>query len=202
MSKISAAVAMFWAALATSVAAQTPATPPHSGDAGTTFVQVGRLLADPATGVVQRDKTLVIRGNQVVEIRDGFVSGQESGDHTVDLRADFVLPGLIDSHVHLTSESSPTSRLDGVTRSNADEAVCDFDDLVPSDHESFIALHNAGLRVGQKPPHLNERGFRLRRWGRGGGGLRCNACCDRQPEGRDGHAHLGHKSLPKSRGSP
>ena len=123
MSKISAAVAMFWAALATSVAAQTPATPPHSGDAGTTFVQVGRLLADPATGVVQRDKTLVIRGNQVVEIRDGFVSGQESGDHTVDLRADFVLPGLIDSHVHLTSESSPTSRLDGVTRSNADEAM-------------------------------------------------------------------------------
>jgi imidazolonepropionase-like amidohydrolase len=67
---------------------------------------------------VQRDKTLVIRGNQVVEIRDGFV-----GEGTVvDLRGEFVLPGLIDSHVHLTGEQSPTSRLDGVTQSNSDQA--------------------------------------------------------------------------------
>jgi imidazolonepropionase-like amidohydrolase len=106
------------ALVATSVAAQTPASQPVSPDTGTTFVQVGRLLADPSTGIVQRDKTLVIRGNQVVEIRDGFV-----GEGTVvDLRGEFVLPGLIDSHVHLTGEQSPTSRLDGVTQSNSDQA--------------------------------------------------------------------------------
>ncbi|HEY0927031.1 amidohydrolase family protein [Brevundimonas sp.] len=106
------------ALVATSVAAQTPASQPVSPETGTTFVQVGRLLADPSTGIVQRDKTLVIRGNQVVEIRDGFV-----GEGTVvDLRGEFVLPGLIDSHVHLTGEQSPTSRLDGVTQSNSDQA--------------------------------------------------------------------------------
>ncbi len=87
------------------------------------FVQAGRLLADPATGVVLRDKTLVIRGNQVVEIRDGFVSGAESGDRTVDLRDGFVLPGLIDSHVHLTGESNPNQRLEGMTQSSADQAI-------------------------------------------------------------------------------
>ncbi|RZJ41353.1 MAG: amidohydrolase family protein, partial [Brevundimonas sp.] len=103
---------------ATSVAAQTPATTSVSPETGTTFVQVGRLLADPASGIVQRDKTLVIRGNQVVEIRDGFVGE----GRVVDLRDDFVLPGLIDSHVHLTGEQSPTSQLDGVTESNADQA--------------------------------------------------------------------------------
>ncbi|MGQ3040762.1 MAG: amidohydrolase family protein [Brevundimonas sp.] len=91
---------------------------PDSPDTGTTFVQVGRLLADPANGVVQRDKTLVIRGNRVVEIRDGFVG---EGD-IVDLRAAFVLPGLIDSHVHLTGEQNPNSRLENVTESNADQA--------------------------------------------------------------------------------
>lgn len=123
MRKVSLTVAAVWGLLATSVAAQTPVPPPLSGDAPTTFVQAGRLLADPQTGVVLRDKTLVIRGNQVVEIRDGFVSGQDNGDQTVDLRDEFVLPGLIDSHVHLTGESSPTSRLDGVTRSTADEAL-------------------------------------------------------------------------------
>jgi len=115
---ITAMLAVFAACVATSVAAQTPAMTPDSPDTGTTFVQVGRLLADPSNGVVQRDKTLVIRGNQVVEIRDGFVG---DGD-IVDLRAAFVLPGLIDSHVHLTGEQNPNSRLENVTESNADQA--------------------------------------------------------------------------------
>ena len=104
---------------ATSVAAQTPAPAPVSPVEGTTFVHVGRLLADPATGVVQRDKTLVIEGNQIVEVRDGFVGE----GRIVDLRSSFVLPGLIDSHVHLTGEQNPNSRLDRLTRSSAEQAM-------------------------------------------------------------------------------
>ena len=119
MIKLNVAVSALWLVLATGVAAQTPASPTVSPDAGTTFVQVGRLLADPATGVVQRDKTLVIAGNRIVEIRDGFV-GQ---GNVVDLRDDFVLPGLIDSHVHLTSQQNPNGRLEEVTQSNAEQAM-------------------------------------------------------------------------------
>lgn len=100
-------------------ARQAPAAAPVSAEQATKFVQVGRLLADPASGRVLRDKTLVIRGNQVVEIRDGFVGE----GNVVDLRSAFVLPGLIDSHVHLGSEQSPNSRLDRLTMSNADQAM-------------------------------------------------------------------------------
>ena len=100
-------------------ARQAPAAAAVSADQPTAFVQVGRLLADPARGRVLRDKTLVIRGNQIVEIRDGFVGDGK----VVDLRSAFVLPGLIDSHVHLTGESSPNSRLDGVTQSDATQAM-------------------------------------------------------------------------------
>lgn len=108
--------------LAGAAAAQTPAVSPVSPEGRTTFVQVGRLLDDPSSGVVKRHKTLVIRGNRIVEVRDGFV-GQEGGEgDVVDLRTAFVLPGLIDSHVHLTGEQSANSRLDGVTQSNADQA--------------------------------------------------------------------------------
>ena len=39
------------------------------------FVQVGRLLADPATGRVDANKTVVIQNGRVREIRDGFVAG-------------------------------------------------------------------------------------------------------------------------------
>lgn len=108
-----AAAALF---ATSSVAAQMPAPAPVSPVEGTTFVHVGRLLADPATGVVQRGKTLVIEGNRVVEIRDGFVGE----GRIVDLRDRFVLPGLIDSHVHLTGEQNPNSRLERVTESTTD----------------------------------------------------------------------------------
>ena len=105
-------------AVGTSVTAQSPASTPVSGDDLTTFVQVGRLLADPSNGVVQRDKTIVIRGNQVAEIRDGFVGDGQ----IIDLRDSFVLPGLIDSHVHLTGQQNPNGRLEEVTQSNAEQA--------------------------------------------------------------------------------
>lgn len=102
-----------------SQAQQSPASQGLPATGETTFVQAGRLLADPESGVVLRDKTLVIVGNRVTEIRDGFV-----GDgHVIDLRDEFVLPGLIDSHVHLTSQQSPSGRLDAVTRDSADSAM-------------------------------------------------------------------------------
>ena len=110
-----AATAIF---LSGGASAQTPAAAPVSPGEGTVFVQVGRLLADPANGSVQRDKTLVISWGRVVEIRDGFV-----GDgRVVDLRDAFVLPGLIDSHVHLTGQQNPNGRLEEVTQSNAEQA--------------------------------------------------------------------------------
>ncbi|WP_414641770.1 metal-dependent hydrolase family protein [Brevundimonas sp.] len=119
MKSITLLLAAAAALLGAGAAAQTPAAAPVSPAEGTTFVQVGRLLADPASGIVQRDKTLVIRGNQVVEMRDGFVGE----GRIVDLRDSFVLPGLIDSHVHLTHQQNPNARLETVTLSSADEAM-------------------------------------------------------------------------------
>ena len=89
----------------------------------TTYIHAGRLLADPASGRVETNKTIVVEGGKVAAIRDGFVGEGK----IVDLRDQFVMPGLIDSHVHLTFESSPTSRLDAVTKSTVDQA---FDGVV------------------------------------------------------------------------
>ncbi|WP_369061259.1 amidohydrolase family protein [Caulobacter sp. 73W] len=83
------------------------------------YVQAGRLLADPATGKVETNKTVVIDNGRVVRIEDGF-TGQ---GNVVDLKDSFVLPGLIDSHVHLTSEQGPSSRMDEVTQSSAEQAM-------------------------------------------------------------------------------
>ncbi|WP_374471769.1 amidohydrolase family protein [Phenylobacterium sp.] len=105
--------ALLAAAIALPAAAQAPAQ--------ATFVQAGRLLADPASGRVETQKTLVIQNGKVVRIVDGFVS--EPGGKVVDLRDSFVLPGLIDSHVHITSQQGPNTRLDEVTQSSAEQAM-------------------------------------------------------------------------------
>ena len=86
-----------------------------------TFVQAGRLLADPATGKVETAKTLVIDGGRIVRIADGYVS--EPGGTVIDLKSSFVMPGFIDSHVHLTSQQGPNARLAEVTESSAESAL-------------------------------------------------------------------------------
>src|SRR5579862_9219540 len=84
-----------------------------------TFVQAGKLLADPATGQVATNKTLVIENGKVVDIKDGFVG---DGD-VVDLRDSFVLPGLIDTHVHILNQQGPTIAMDLVRNSQSREAL-------------------------------------------------------------------------------
>src|SRR3954447_15786912 len=84
-----------------------------------TFVQAGWLLADPAKGEVLNNKTIVVRGGRIVEIRDGFVGDGE----VVDLRQSFVLPGLIDSHVHLCHENGPDDKMNRVTKTAAGLAI-------------------------------------------------------------------------------
>ncbi|MBW8812161.1 MAG: amidohydrolase family protein [Caulobacterales bacterium] len=105
--------ALIAAALAWPAAAQAPQP--------TTFVQAGHVLVDPASGKVETAKTLVVQGGKVVRIADGYVA--EPGGKVVDLKTAWVLPGLIDSHVHLTLVQSATSRMDVVTQSSAELAM-------------------------------------------------------------------------------
>jgi imidazolonepropionase-like amidohydrolase len=107
-----AALALALLALAAPAAAQMPQR---------TFIQAGRLLADPATGRVLTDKTIVVENGRIVAIRDGFVGNGEG--EVVDLRDSFVLPGLIDSHVHLCHENGPDDRIRPTVETAADQAM-------------------------------------------------------------------------------
>ena len=96
-------IAMGAAALALMAApawAQTSA--PEAGPV--TLVQSGRLLDRPGQAP-RGPSTVVIRDGLVVEVRDGFVDASAfPGATVIDQRDRFVLPGLIDSHVHLVSD--------------------------------------------------------------------------------------------------
>lgn len=72
------------------------------------YVEAGRVIVDPAAGRVETDKTLVIEEGRIARILDGFAA--PAGARVIDLRHRFVLPGLIDSHVHLTSSTEDGGR--------------------------------------------------------------------------------------------
>jgi len=96
--------------------AQQPAAPQE------TLIHAGRLLADPATGRVLTQQTILVRDGRIVSITAGYTNAR-SGQKVVDLKTSFVLPGLIDSHVHLASEQGPDSRLNGFLKTESDAAI-------------------------------------------------------------------------------
>lgn len=83
------------------------------------LIQAGWLLAVPGTTAL-RNQTIVVRNDKIERIDSGFTGAETFSDadvQIVDLRQRFVLPGLMDMHVHLSMNSGddPAFRLKGVS---------------------------------------------------------------------------------------
>ncbi|WP_430965682.1 amidohydrolase family protein [Spongiimicrobium sp. 2-473A-2-J] len=85
-----------------------------------TYLHCGNVL-DVASGKMMSEKTIVVSGNRIKSIENGYTTGSET-DKVIDLKNRTVLPGLIDLHVHIESESSPKSYMDRFTKNEADIA--------------------------------------------------------------------------------
>ncbi|WP_114954347.1 metal-dependent hydrolase family protein [Sphingosinicella terrae] len=79
-------------------AAQAPADPPEP----LTVIHAGTLLDRPGRPP-RRNATILVRGGRIEAVQDGLAP-PPAGARLVDLSDRFVLPGLIDSHVHLISD--------------------------------------------------------------------------------------------------
>ncbi len=89
-----------------------------------TVIHAGHLLAVPGKAVKAK-QTIVVKNGRVEAILDGFVDPATAGvegARVQDLSGKFVLPGLIDSHVHILSELDPKSVEKEVKLSNASKA--------------------------------------------------------------------------------
>lgn len=66
-----------------------------------TVIHAGRLLSVPGEAM-RGASSIVIEGNRIARIEDGYVTPE--GAAVVDLKDKTVLPGLIDTHVHLSGD--------------------------------------------------------------------------------------------------
>jgi len=85
-----------------------------------TYIHCGKLI-DGIANAAQPEMTIVIEGNTITGIEKGYLNGTGI-DHIIDLKNKTVLPGLIDCHVHLESETSKNATVEQFTFTDADIA--------------------------------------------------------------------------------
>ena len=85
-----------------------------------TILHCGRLV-DVRSGEVLSEMSVIVDGATIQGVEEGYLPGS-GGDTVIDLRTHTCMPGLIDSHVHLTSEYSDQSDIETFRLNPADYA--------------------------------------------------------------------------------
>ncbi len=86
-----------------------------------TYIHCGKLI-DTNKGKVLQEMTVVVMGNKISAIENGYRNPVTPDDLVIDLKNKTVLPGLIDMHVHLELQMSPSRYLEKFTMNAADIA--------------------------------------------------------------------------------
>jgi len=111
------------------------------------IIHAGTLLAD-ARDAALTEQSIIVRNNLIVEIRDGYVQpGDVSGTggaQVVDLRDEFVMAGLIDSHTHILGQQEPNRREIAVTRSSEFSTLMGVEFGMRTLRAGFTTIRNVG----------------------------------------------------------
>jgi imidazolonepropionase-like amidohydrolase len=140
-------------ALTLALAALVVATPavPQTAPARIVLVQAGQVLDRPGKPA-RGPSTIVIRDGRVVDVRNGLLDAsvaEFAGAKVIDLRDKYVLPGLVDSHVHLTSDTGGVlAQLEQVQLTPAAKAFNALTNAQKTLSAGFTTVRNLGDRDG------------------------------------------------------
>ena len=80
------------------------------GTGGDVLIHAGNLI-DVETGNIESRKSIVIKNSLITSISDGYINRSDFKEY-YDLKDSYVLPGLMDAHVHLAQEYVPKAERD------------------------------------------------------------------------------------------
>ena len=92
---------------------------PSSAQPATSVVHCGHLF-DSVSGRMLGQTSITVEGERIKAVQSG---APQPGAHVIELGNATCLPGLIDSHVHLTMQTSPTQYSDQFRLNIADYAI-------------------------------------------------------------------------------
>ncbi len=116
---------------------------PSMAVAQTTIIHAGRLIDVPGK-TPRGPSTIIVEDGRIVSVEDGHAPIPDGAD-LVDLTDHTVLPGLIDSHVHLTSDAGGLAgQLEAVTLSPATQAFNAQANGLKTLRAGFTTVRNLG----------------------------------------------------------
>ncbi len=122
--------------------ALTTAAPAMAQPDAVTAIHAGHLV-DTASGKVLDNQIILITGDKITAVGAQGQVSIPSGAHRIDLGADTVLPGLIDSHVHLTSNPSEEG-YNGLAVTTSREAINGVANARRTLEAGFTTVRNVG----------------------------------------------------------
>ena len=88
--------------------------PAAAGAASSAIAIVGATVVHPGRNAVEADQTVIVRGDRIEAVGPSAKIKVPKGAAVVDGRGKWVIPGLIDSHVHFFQSANPYTRPDAV----------------------------------------------------------------------------------------
>jgi len=134
------------ATLLSPVAAVAAETQPIAPSPSVLALHCGHLF-DANTGKLLGETTIVTEGKRIKEVKAGRADAP--GAQTVELGSATCLPGLIDSHTHLTGQTSPTGYTDQFRWNIADYAIRSTVYAQRTLEAGFTTVRNVGDNNGE-----------------------------------------------------
>src|SRR5262245_29069538 len=85
-----------------------------------TYIWCGTLI-DGVSNEPKNNMTIVVENNRITGIENGFTA-VSAPNKSIDLKSSTVMPGWIDMHVHMETETNPDAYLQKFTLNPADYA--------------------------------------------------------------------------------
>ncbi|WP_256871125.1 amidohydrolase family protein [Shewanella sp. Scap07] len=116
-----------------------------------TVIHAGELLAVPGKSSAKK-QTVVINNGVIEQVKSGYVDAASFGDDVtyIDLKNRFVMPGLMDMHVHLQGELGPKNDSEKLRMSDADVAM----QSVHFANKTLMAGFTTVRDLGAKPEQI------------------------------------------------
>lgn len=120
--------------------------------AQTTVIHAGTLLAD-TTKQPLTQQTIIIKDDKITDIKAGFINANSIDENAnfIDLSSDFVMPGMMDMHVHLQGELGPKNDSQNLRLSDADVLM----QSVKFAHSTLKAGFTTVRDLGAKPEQMH-----------------------------------------------